>query len=65
MGSPFARGFRFAFGVTLEVAVFAGCSEVGLFPPGSSVCDGVDVVDFGCVHGAFGAGDLAAVLVAR
>ena len=46
-----------------EVAVLAGGSEVGWFPPWSALGDGDDVVDVGGVDGAFWCADLAGVTV--
>jgi len=61
-----ARG-RFRFDEAVEVAGSAGGAEVvGVEPAraGGVEGGGEDVVNFGCVAGASGAGDLADVVVA-
>ena len=63
VGVGCAPGFC-AFAVdAVVVAVFAGCSEVVWFPPGSACGDGDDVVDMSGCAGAAGSSDLALVVV--
>ena len=46
-----------------QVAVFAGCSEVGVFVFHAAIGESDDVVDFSCGGGAAGEGELAEVAV--